>query len=225
MSLGTARESFGIPLLTLARVFGPEIERRALEASRAMSLAKRLIQADERQIAQGRELVEVLRGMGCQTFRPAELVASLEECEKRCEVLSEKKDQKAKAASIGRYLSGFRIPSRDRTRTGSTYDQIETAEVIGRHIPRTQPEKTATPATSATDPAKTRGSVVANHQTDLQQDSAEGPVPTCSVAYSVADQPIGVPREHAGKHKPCGSVPDVADNSGTEEELRVLPKW
>lgn len=163
---------FWHPLLTIARVCGPEIERRALDAARAMSWAKQQIQADERQIAQGRELVEVLGGMNGQKFRPAELVSLLEESEAWAEALGEKRDQRTKAAAIGRYLRQFRMSSRGRSRTGSTYDHLETIEVVSRHLPNTpiemSPEKHATPVTPATDPARTELSAGAGHCWVLQ---------------------------------------------------------
>jgi hypothetical protein len=148
------------PLLTIARVCGPDTERRALEAARAMSRAKQSIQADERHIAQGRELVEVLQGMDCKRFRPADVLRSLEESETWAGPLAEKREDRAKAALVGQYLRRFRLRSHSRSRTGSTYDRLETIDVIGRHIPPTQVETTATSTTSATDYADTTTSGV-----------------------------------------------------------------
>jgi len=182
------------PLLTIARVCGPDTERRALEAARSMSRAKQSIQADERHIAQGRELVEVLRGMDCQRFRPADVLKSLEESETWAEPLAEKRDERAKAALVGQYLRRFRLRSHSRCRTGSTYDRVETMDVIGRHIPPTQVEATATSATSATDYANTATSDVANATSRMVSGSSS-------------------------KHAPCGSVAEVAEKPRPKEEL------
>ena len=142
------------PLLIIARACGSGTERRALEAARILAKAKQSIQADERRVAQAAELVDVLRGMNCETFRPADLVEHLELAETWGEVLSKKEGPRLKAAAIGRYLASFRIPSRDRQRSGSTYDRLETLEIIARHTPFPHPEKSATGATGATGPVK-----------------------------------------------------------------------
>lgn len=203
------------PLLTIARVCGPDVEARALKAARALSRAKQLIQADERQNAQGRELVEVLELMECVRFRPVELVSRLQVSEAWAETLAEKKDERAKAATIGRFLNGFRIRSHRRSRTGSTYDRLETIEVVGRHVPTILPETPATTATPATNPEEPAGSDVANRsaapQRDLQQYSTTVP--------GLADGNSELLHESDSNPGSCGSVTDVADNPGTQEEL------
>jgi hypothetical protein len=173
------------PLLTIARACGPDVEKRALEAARILAKAKQSIQADERRIAQAGELADALRGMDCETFRPADLVESLETAETWGEVLSKKKEPRLKAAAIGRYLASFRIPSRDRQRSGSTYDRLETLEIVGRHIPLPHPEKSATGAAGAADPIKM------------------GVLP-------VAPEGDGVPHKKARKQGLCGTVALVA---------------
>jgi Domain of unknown function (DUF3854)/Protein of unknown function (DUF3631) len=149
------------PLLTIAKACGQEIEKRALEAARVLTKAKQSIQADERRIAQARELVEVLGGMDSEIFRPADLVEHLETTEAWGEALSKKEGSRLKAAAIGRYLTSFRISSRDRQRSGSTYNRLETLEIIGRHVPILDPEKSAMSATDFTDPISKGGVTVA----------------------------------------------------------------
>ncbi|MFZ0641088.1 MAG: DUF3854 domain-containing protein [Candidatus Acidiferrales bacterium] len=211
------------PLLTIARACGPEIELRALQAARAMSRAKQVIQADERQIAQGRELIEVLRGMSCQLFRPAELVGPLEESETWAEVLWEKKDARIKAAIIGRYISRFRICSRGRSRTGSFYDRLNTIDVISQHMPRilleTPPNKSATSVTPAKDPATSEGYGVTDRLTGLQPKVPQASFSVATTADGLAHCGSGVNQKTTGEYASCDTVTDVADNSGTEEDL------
>jgi hypothetical protein len=187
------------PLLTIARACGPEIEKRALETARILTKAKQSIQADERRVAQASELADVLRGMACETFRPADLVEPLETAEAWGEVLSKKEGPRLKAAAIGRYLSSFRIPSRDRQRSGSTYNRTETLEIIGRHVPLPHPEKSALCATGVTDPIRIGVLAVA----------PEGPE---------GDQ---VSHKDPRKHGLCGTVALVAHAAGSGEEVVV----
>ena len=189
------------PLLTIARACGPEVERRALEAARILAKAKQSIQADERPVAQAGELADVLRGMDCETFRPSDLVEPLETAEAWGEVLSRKEGPRLKAAAIGRYLASFRIPYRDRQRSGSTYNRLETLEIVGRHTPPPHPEKSATSATGATAPIEIR-------------------------VLEVAPEGDGVPHKNARKQALCGTVALVAPATGAvaaksrpEEEL------
>ena len=184
------------PLLTIARACGPEIEKRALEAARILTKAKQSIQADERRVAQARELVDVLCVMDCEIFRPADLVELLETAEAWSEVLSKKEGPRLKAAAIGRYLIGFRIPSRERQRSGSIYNRLETLEIIGRHVPLLHLEKSATGATGATDPI---GMVV----------------------QAVAPEGDEVPHKNALKQELRGTVAPVALAEGSDEELVV----
>jgi hypothetical protein len=188
------------PMLTIARACGPEIEKRALEAARFLTKAKQSIQADERRVAQAGELVDVLRGMDCETFRPADLVELLETAEAWSEVLSKKEGPRLKASAIGRYLTGFRIPSRERQRSGSIYNRLETLEIIGRHVQLLHPEKGATGAAVATDPIKTR--IV-----EVSPEFGE-----------VASKTNDVTSQSPCKQGPCGTV---APAEGSDEEVVV----
>ena len=211
------------PLLTIARVCGPMIELRALEAARAMSRAKQVIQADERQIAQGRELIEVLSGMTCQVFRPFDLVELLQESEIWAEVFGEKKDARTKAAIIGRYISRFRITNHGRSRRGTIYDRVKTIEVVSQHIPailiEKRPEKSATSVTPATDLANSEGYGGGDRPKGLQAVVGQSPVNSAAVADHINPPYPDVQTENAGKSTSCGTVTDVAVNSGTEEDL------
>jgi hypothetical protein len=201
------------PLLTIARACGPDIERRALEAARTLSKTKQSIQADERRVAQAIELVSVLDDMNCETFRPADLVEPLEAAEAWGEALSKKDGARLKASAIGRYLSSFRISSRDRKRTGSTYNRLETLEIVTRHIPPPDPGKSATGATGATG--------AANSMKILSSEVAPGigrvPPNREGVSHgsgSVALGANGVPPEKAHKHGLRGTVAPFAHNPG-----------
>jgi hypothetical protein len=137
--------------------------------------------------------------MDTENFRPADLVESLEAAEAWSEALSKKKEPRLKAAAIGRYLAGYRFPSRDRQRSGSTYDRAEVLEVLERHIPLPAPQKGATSVACATTPVKIQVAEVAPERDE---------VPT---EVSV---PPEAPHQNPHQERGCGTVAHVAPNAG-----------
>jgi hypothetical protein len=158
------------PLLNIARICGPEVEERALLAVRVLTRSKQVIQAGEYRTALAWELIEVLEVLSLQRFRPLDLLEHLAESEAWSEALAEKKNEKTKAAAIGRFLTGFRLPSYTRSRTGSTYDRAEAIRVIGSHIPRAGSQTSSTSATPATNPLDPITSQVADRLLQLPPD-------------------------------------------------------
>jgi len=211
------------PLLSIARTYGPKAEESALLAAHVLNQSKQVIQAGEHRTAQAWELIEVLEALATQRFRPIDLLERLAESEAWGEALAEKKNEKAKAAAIGRFLGGFRLPSYTRSRAGSTYDRAEAIRVIGGHIPRTMSQVSSTPATSATNPVELLASSVADRlpvpppdptTENLCEPIWEGRLarPRSSVIdlEQRSDNAGSQPRELSDRCKGGGNVADIA---------------
>jgi hypothetical protein len=221
------------PLLTIARVCGCEVEQRALAAAEAMAKAKAVVQADDPRVAKTIALAEVLGTLEQTQFLPGELVSALSETEAWGEALAEKQRQddtgKAAANLVGHFLRQFRLQSRDRKRNGTTYETAEALAKARQHVPA-GPQKSATSATSATQPMKMRPSEVLDapsQSATAQSPSATWPASALPPNRAVVDRNPFVAdittrsatpetRMNSGS---VADVADVADNSGTEEEL------
>jgi hypothetical protein len=190
-----------------------------------------VIQSGEHRVALGWELIEVLEAASMQRFRPTDLLKHLAECEAWGEALAGKKDDKVKAAAIGRFLSGFRLSSYNRSRTGSTYDRAEAIRVIRGHIPQAASDRSLTSATSATDPLEPLTSFVADQSLvlppDLPRDDAAAPgwgmgrggatSPAIDLRQPGADDAAGLPREILDKTTAAGNVAVVAVDQGCSD--------
>jgi hypothetical protein len=122
------------PLLLHARLIGPEWETRLLVVAVRYSGDKVEIQRQEYNIALTTELLKAVEEVGFERFAPAQLVSHLDG-EAWGEKLSRCADDKAKSAKVGKFLSRFRLSSRDHTRAGTTYSRQEAMEKLSAHIP------------------------------------------------------------------------------------------
>ncbi|MGH9468506.1 MAG: DUF3854 domain-containing protein, partial [Terriglobales bacterium] len=170
------------PLLTIARLCGPEIELRAVAAAELLAGRKAEAAADDPRAAKAIALLDVLGAVTTEKFSPGGLVSALAETEAWGEALAEKLrlDDTGKAAAnlVGHFLRGFRLSSRERQRSGSLYVTAEARKKLRQHLPvqRTPeeleelrkrvlgpyPQKSATSATSATDQRHSPGLEVAD---------------------------------------------------------------
>jgi len=174
------------PLLSIARVCGPEAERRAVAAAELLAGRKAQAQADNPRAAKVVALAEVLAELKAEKFSPKDLVKALAETEAWGESLAEKhrKDNTGKAAAnlVGHFLRDFRLESRERQRAGTLYSTAEALAKAEQHMPHT-PQTTATSATSATRSMNTRGFGVAD-AVKFETASATRPIPSATRAVS-----------------------------------------
>ncbi|MFY9582912.1 MAG: DUF3854 domain-containing protein [Candidatus Acidiferrales bacterium] len=134
---GREEEVWG-PLLTHARLAGPDIERRAVKAALEYSGQKAKIAITEDRIfALAQEALEILRYRQGEVFCPRELVQSLAEKEIWGEHLAERKSDKARVTAVGTFFSQFRPASRRHTTAGTEYGRLEVMAVLERHMPET----------------------------------------------------------------------------------------
>jgi hypothetical protein len=143
------------PLLVHARLIAPELEFRLLAAANNYSKEKQEIQRQDRNIALASELLDVVLHYEGEEFTPGDLVGQLAEKDGWAEEMS-KRDEKGRAASVGRFLAAFRLPRKKHTRRGTAYKKSEVISKMSAHIP---PE-TVTPITAVTEPAESTRSVV-----------------------------------------------------------------
>jgi hypothetical protein len=122
------------PLLLHSRLIGPEWEARLLAVAVRYSRDKVEIQQQETNVALTSELLEAVDEVGFGRFAPVQLVTHLDG-EAWGEKFSRCADDKAKAAKVGKFLSRFRLSSRDHTRTGTTYSRQEAMEKLLAHVP------------------------------------------------------------------------------------------
>jgi len=175
------------PLLLHAKLAGPEVERRALAVALEFSRKKvQIALSEDRNLSLAQEILEVVRALEWGTFSPGDMVPLLAQKEQWAEKLARAKTEQAKVCSVGRFLSGFRFPSRKRTRTGSTYDRTEVLEMVRRHTP----EPIATNATNATQPVNTQLPEVAsppNETASSTNDAAADQREPAQVAISAGE--------------------------------------
>lgn len=170
------------PLLTIARIAGPIFESRALELAQAFSRTKAEQQAEEREAALTQEVFEVLLTWHEELFAPGDLVKSLEEDDTWGEILAGKKNEKEKAAAVGRFFRRFRPESRKRSHGKTRYERTQVLEKLAPYIPA----GTAPSAPSAPEPLES-----------LPYEGADGPgtagadeTRSTALSHSGADQSI-----------------------------------
>jgi hypothetical protein len=146
------------PLLTHARLAGPEIEAEAARVAMGLSRAKAEVQAMDRNMILATELLDVLRSVrssGQAKFSPGDLVDSLGKTEGWGEILEPKHSEKERAAVVGRFLYRFRLDSRARSHGHTSYATEEALEKIEGSLIATSGES-APSAPAAPEPVKTR---------------------------------------------------------------------
>jgi hypothetical protein len=121
-------------MLIHARIAGPIIESELLQVFETFTRGKRAIQAEDWQIGRTIALCEAIRQTVTQRFIPGTLLEQLEDSEAWVSTFAKTKDDKAKAAKIGRFLQSFRL-KRIRERQGSSYSREEALAALTAHIP------------------------------------------------------------------------------------------
>jgi hypothetical protein len=124
------------PLLTHARLIGPELESRLFNVALRFSAGKQQIEAQDRNVALTVELLGVLEALSRPRFAAGDLPPLLAEKDSWGENLSGCHHDRAKAAKIGRFLGRFRLSSREHTHRGTTYS-LEEAIAKLKHMFRT----------------------------------------------------------------------------------------
>jgi hypothetical protein len=137
------------PLMHHARLAGGPVDIRALEAARRLSGAKIDMQSGDKNFALALELCEALQSIATEKFAPADLLPILTEKEAWGEVLAGKKEDKARAADVGRFLSRYRLPSRERPHGRTLYRTAEALAWIRAELPVTQDSPAAIAASAA----------------------------------------------------------------------------
>ncbi len=147
---GREAEVWG-PLLIHARLAGPAVERRAVEAALRFSGQKaELAVADDWDLARAKEALEVLGTLSDDSFSPRDILQQLSEKETWGTYLAERKTDKARMTSIGLFLRKFHIASEGHTDAGTSYNRLVAMAALERHMPE-QPTRTAkAPATDPT---------------------------------------------------------------------------
>ena len=123
------------PLLTHARLIGSELESRLLNVALRFSAGKQQIEAQDRNVALTVELLGVLEGQTRPRFTAGDLSPLLVEKDGWGENLSGCRDERAKAAKVGRFLGRFRLSSREHTHRGTTYRLEEAISKLKAHVP------------------------------------------------------------------------------------------
>ena len=137
------------PLLAHARLIGAECEARLLAAALRFSKGKQQIQAQDRNMALAIELLEALETLSDLRFVPSDLVTPLSVRDNWGDRFSSCRDDRSRAASIGKFLARFRLGSRQHTKSGASY-LIEDALVkVRAHVPY-QDLSALTPVSSLT---------------------------------------------------------------------------
>lgn len=121
-------------MLIHARVAGPIIESELLQVFETFTRGKRAIQAEDWQIGRTIALCEAIRQTVTERFIPGTLLEHLEDSEAWVSTFAKAKDDKAKAARIGRFLQSFRL-KRIRERQGSSYSRAEALAALTAHVP------------------------------------------------------------------------------------------
>lgn len=121
-------------MLIHARVAGPLFESELLQVFETFTRGKRAIQAEDWQIGRTIALCEAVRQTVTERFIPGSLLEQLEDSEAWVSTFAKAKDDKAKAARIGRFLQSFRL-KRIRERQGSSYSRAESLAALSAHIP------------------------------------------------------------------------------------------
>ncbi len=192
----TRERQLWTPPLTIARVCGPETERRAVAAAEELSGRKAEAAAENPRVAKTVALAEVLSAWPAEKFSPGDLVAALAETEAWGEALGEKlkKDDTRKAAAnlIGHFVRDFRLLSRERPHGKTLYSTAEALAKATQHLPRT-PKTSAASAAPAAEPPKSRGSQAA----DAPKPSAAPPPPSAATPSAANGQ-----GNHAADHRP-----------------------
>jgi hypothetical protein len=122
------------PLLIHARLIGPQCEGRLSAAALSFSRAKLEIEAQDRDVALTIELLHAVEQGVSERFAPAELVPVLVG-DGWGEKFSRCRDDRAKAATVGRFFGRFRLSSRQHSREGTSYLRQEAIEKLTAHIP------------------------------------------------------------------------------------------
>jgi len=132
---GREAEVWG-PLISHARLAGPHIEKRAVEAALRYSGQKTdLAISEDWVLTRAQEALEVLRSLSADTFYPKEIVQPLSEKEDWGAYLADRKNDKAQVTAVGAFLRQFRITSRQHTDSGTAYRRLEVIAALERHIP------------------------------------------------------------------------------------------
>jgi hypothetical protein len=134
---GRESEIWG-PLLTHARLAGPEIEMRALEMALRFSGRKAEIAVvEDLNLGLAAEALEVLEALEGNSFLPSALFRDLSGKEIWGERLEDRKSDKAKVSTIGRFFKQFRLQGR-HTAAGTQYGRGEAIDALRRHVPGAQ---------------------------------------------------------------------------------------
>ncbi|MGA3317166.1 MAG: DUF3854 domain-containing protein [Candidatus Korobacteraceae bacterium] len=132
---GRESEIWG-PLLTHARLAGPQVEMRALTVALEFSTGKAEIAVvEDHHLALAQEALEVLNMLEGEKFLSRELMEGLAGREAWGEHLAGLKSEKAKESAVGRFFRAFRLQSRKHTASGTGYSRLEAIEALCRHLP------------------------------------------------------------------------------------------
>jgi hypothetical protein len=143
------------PLLIHARLIARTLESRLLAAANNYCKQKQQIQAQDRNVVLASELLEVVFHYEGEEFTPGSLVSQLADKDGWAEEMC-KRDEKARAARVGRFLGGFRMPGKKHKRSGTTYSRNEVISKLSLHIPL----ETVTSITSGTEAMESARNVV-----------------------------------------------------------------
>jgi hypothetical protein len=180
------------PLLTHARLIGPDCEARLLEVASRFSRGKLQIQAQDHNVALIVELLEALGQLSGPRFVPGDLVTLLSEQDGWGERMSSCRDDRARAAAIGRFLARFRLSSREHTKKGTSYIVKEAIAKLSAHVP----DRSFTAVTSVTDDFQavekaSAGDRVTDMMVPKKVTSVAGPAVSQHTAFRASVGPSG----------------------------------
>jgi len=133
------------PLLTHARLAGPEAETKLLAVVNKFSEEKAEIKSADSKIAQAIALLDAISKHPDTTFTPGDLVPSLAQSEAWGRTLAEVKGRDddsvrvAKAAKVGYFLRKFRLRGKKNTTGHMAYERQAAVTCLSAHVPQNPP--------------------------------------------------------------------------------------
>jgi hypothetical protein len=198
------------PLMSHARLAGPEAETKLLAVVNKFSEEKADIKSADSKIAQTIAMLDAILEHPGSTFTPGDLVASLAQSEAWARTLSEVKGRDedsvriAKAAKVGYFLRKFRLQGKKNTTGHMAYDRQAAIICLSAHVPRNPPNPPEPPCQN-----------LREMQLAGNNASAEGTEATEGLRF-----PPGAGKEN---HEPSGGEGLDFCNSASRATLTVLP--
>jgi hypothetical protein len=140
------------PLLTHARLAGPDAEARLLVVVDKFSEDKAEIKSADSKIAQTIALLDAISVHPDTTFTPSELISALIHTDAWGRPLAEAKGRDdesvrvSQAAKIGYSLRNFRLPNKKNGSGNKAYDREAAMACLAAHVPQNPPNSPQSPS-------------------------------------------------------------------------------